>query len=113
MDNTTQGRMASTRGARTRLRLTRRGRRVLAGLVLVVSAAAGVAGWSATANASTQAGSRPSYVQVRSGETLWQIAQEAAPDQDPRDVVTALMTANHLDSATLQPGARLLVPDNL
>jgi LysM repeat protein len=52
-------------------------------------------------------------VQVRSGETLWQIAQEAAPDQDPRDVVTALMTANHLDSATLQPGTRLLVPDNL
>ena len=46
----------------------------------------------------------PAYV-VRPGDTLWTIAAEIAPDDDPRAVVDALREAN--GGAELQVGQRL------
>jgi hypothetical protein len=96
-------------------RATRIRRRRLAALLLAlaVSAAAWTAGQalvSLTQAGSTapqpvelrdvpQAGQR--YV-VRPGDTLWSIAEEVAPDRDPRQVVDALVAAN--GDATLEVG---------
>ena len=55
------------------------------------------------------AGSRPSHHTVRSGETLWSIA-EARYGGDPRAGVWKLQHANDLDEPTIVPGERLLVP---
>lgn len=98
---------------RPRLRITRRGRAVLAALIAVPLATAAVVGgvgaMGATATA-THAASHFSYVTVEPGESLWQLAQQVAPNADPRDVVQAITDLNALTSGVVQPGQRLAVP---
>lgn len=108
---------AHLRGAvRTRLRLTVRGRRVLA----VVSSlpaviAVGVvmfSGGGAVASADSPPADRTFHtVTVFPGDTLWSIAEEVAPDADPRDVVDAVMRLNAMSSARLDIGQTVAVPD--
>lgn len=99
----------------TRLRLTARGRRVLASLaalpaVLAITWAA-LAGGSALASGD---GGAPAgtftEITVMSGESLWSIAQDVAPDADTRDVVDAISRLNMLDSSTVSAGQRLAIP---
>lgn len=92
------------------LRLTRRGRltvfltclaAVCAGLVMVAGAAIGAG----------DAG-RPvptEVVTVQPGDTLWEIATEAAPDADPRDVIEQIRDLNRI-GASLQAGEKIHVP---
>jgi nucleoid-associated protein YgaU len=47
---------------------------------------------------------------VREGDTLWAIASRLAPSQDPRPVIQAIQDANHVDGASLVPGAELQIP---
>jgi len=49
-------------------------------------------------------------VVVRSGDTLWSIAQHVAPSEDPRAVVDELIASNQVDPGRLVPGERLVVP---
>ncbi|WP_308491346.1 LysM peptidoglycan-binding domain-containing protein [Microbacterium terrisoli] len=99
----------------TRLRLTLRGRRVLAAIVAIPVAGAiamAVIGGGA-ALASKDAGAPAgtfSTVSVQAGDTLWSIAQEVAPRSDPRDVVDAIVRLNALDGVALQPGERIAIP---
>lgn len=51
------------------------------------------------------------YITVHNGETLWQIAERVAPNQDPRDTVEAIVTLNNLTQSTLQPGQRIALPN--
>ncbi|MFE7846389.1 LysM peptidoglycan-binding domain-containing protein [Microbacterium sp. NPDC057407] len=99
----------------TRLRLTLRGRRVLAALAalpaVVAISVAMVSGGAALA--SRDAGTDPgsfATVTVSSGDSLWSIAQDVAPDADPRDVVDAIVRLNALDGVTLQAGQSLAIP---
>ncbi|WP_169581412.1 MULTISPECIES: LysM peptidoglycan-binding domain-containing protein [Microbacterium] len=102
-------------GASTRLRLTVRGRRVLATIAalpaIAAIAIAMVSGGSALASrdAGAAAGSFVT-VTVSSGDSLWSIAEEVAPAADPRDVVDAIVRLNALDGATLQAGQSLAIP---
>lgn len=96
-----------------RLRLTRRGRRVLMVLItlpLVVAALAFAlnGGVAAASNVSSSASFH--YVTVGSGQTLWQLAQEIAPSADPRDVISDVVHLNQLASTDLQVGQRLAIP---
>jgi Tfp pilus assembly protein FimV len=99
----------------TRLRITARGRRVLAGAaalpVVVAVAVAMIGGGSAAASrdAGAPAGTYSS-VTVMSGESLWSIAQDVAPTADPRDVIDAIVRLNALDSASVSSGQRLSIP---
>ena len=100
----------------TRLRLTARGRRVLAFLasipaivalsIAIVSGGGALASGEGSAPAGTFA-----EVTVMPGDTLWSIAGEIAPDADPRDVVDAVMSLNAMSSARLDIGQTIAVPD--
>src|SRR5690348_11731965 len=85
----------------TRLRITPRGRRVLAGaaalpvVIAVAIAALGGGAALATGENGAPAGSF-AEVTVMAGESLWSIAQEVAPAADPRDVVAAITRLNAL-----------------
>lgn len=98
----------------TRLRLTMRGRRVLAAIAAVPAAIAlGVAilgGGAALASHASGASVHYETVTVHPGDTLWGIAQEVAPRDDPRDVVDAIVNLNALDQVTLVPGQRIAIP---
>jgi len=98
----------------TRLRLTVRGRRVLAGLAALPAAAvltAAILGGGA-ALASRPGGANVHFetVTAHTGDTLWGVAQQVAPHSDPRDVVDAIVRLNALDQVTLTPGQRIAIP---
>jgi Tfp pilus assembly protein FimV len=104
---------ADARQAAPRLRLTTRGRIVLlllAATPLVVAALLfSVNGGGAIA---TSAPSKNSfvYVDVAAGQSLWNIAEQHAPDHDPRDVVAQLIEVNQLSSADVFAGQELAIP---
>ncbi|WP_106813604.1 LysM peptidoglycan-binding domain-containing protein [Microbacterium timonense] len=108
---------AATAAARraTRLRLTVRGRRVLAALAalpVVVALSAAVLGGGA-ALASRDGGAPAGSFQtvtVAPGDSLWTIAEEVAPDRDPRDVVDDIVRLNALDDVVVQAGQSLAIP---
>lgn len=99
----------------TRLRLTVRGRRVLAAVAalpaIIAIAVAMISGGSALASrdAGAAAGSFAT-ITVSAGDSLWSIAEEVAPAEDPRDVVDAIVRLNALDGAALQAGQSLAIP---
>lgn len=102
-------------GARTRLRLTVRGRRVLAFLAALPAAAALAAAivGGGTALASRDDGAPAGTfetVTVQTGDTLWAIAEEVAPSTDPRDVVDAIVQLNALGSVGIVAGQELSIP---
>mgnify|MGYP001950765515 CR=1 FL=1 len=50
-----------------------------------------------------------STITVRSGQTLWSIARQIAPEKDPRDVVVMLKQANNLQNSNLTIGQTLKI----
>ena len=99
--------------AAPRLRLTQRGRGVLTFLAatpLVVAAFLfALNGGGATA--SLEGSTVPfEYVTVESGQSLWQLAEELAPQSDPRDVIAQLVQLNQLETADVYAGQELAIP---
>lgn len=100
------------RPAATPLRLTARGRGVLATLALLGALAGGAVLGMATASG-VEMPAETDQVTVLPGETLWGIATDAAEEgQDVRNVMEAIVTLNSLSSATVHPGQELAVPAN-
>lgn len=99
------------------VRLTRRGRQLRTLLLLAVLVAALVVSAVRLAGQPARAESAPSSpvstarVVVQDGDSLWLIAERAAPGTDPRDVVEAIRSLNGLRTNLIQPGQVLLVPD--
>jgi LysM repeat protein len=75
-------------------------------LLILVCVAALAVGYAA--HGSSGAGSKRTYV-VRAGDTLWSIAARAYAG-DPRQGVWQLQQTNHLASATITPGEKLVLP---
>ncbi|MDQ0615942.1 LysM repeat protein [Microbacterium sp. W4I4] len=99
---------------RTTLRLTVRGRRVLAAAA-AAPLAAGIAfsvlaGGSALASGEQGAPVSFETVTVMPGDTLWSIAAAAAPDVDPRDVIDDIMRLNNLSGGTIQAYSSIAIP---
>lgn len=93
------------------LRLTARGRRVVAALALALATATVLSAQGAAAGSPTPSLAVVSHTVV-AGETLWQLASGiATPGQDVRDVVDLLVELNGLDGAGLQAGQQVLLPD--
>jgi Tfp pilus assembly protein FimV len=99
----------------TRLRLTVRGRRILAALAalpaVIALSLAVVSGGSALA-ARDMGGATESFatLTVSAGDSLWSIAEQVAPGADPRDVVDAIVRLNALDGVTVSAGQQLAIP---
>jgi predicted Zn-dependent protease len=77
------------------------------GKVLLLAVVVLVA-WGIVARASSGSAGVRVYV-VRPHDTLWTIAGRTSGG-DPRDAVWRIERLNHLSSATIVPGERLLVP---
>lgn len=107
---------SAPRVVRSHLRLTRRGRAVfttLAALPIVIGALVfAINGGGAVAGDARLQGTSFDYITVPAGESLWTLAEEFAPDSDPRDVIDAIMSLNQLASAEVQAGQRLAIPAN-
>ncbi len=99
-----------------KLRLTQRGRGVLTFLAatpLVVAAflfALNGGGATASLEGSNVAFE---YVTVESGQTLWQLAEQIAPQSDPRDVIAQLVQFNQLTGTDVYAGQELAIPTAL
>ena len=94
-----------------RLRLTRRGRIVVAILAALAVCGLFVAGASAAqASGPAAAHGNATQVIVQPGDTLWSIAQSADPNADARAVVQQILQANRLTNPDIAAGQRLWVP---
>ena len=96
-------------------RLTRRGRLVVAALLLGVTSGLVlslpvVATTQATATNERGSTAVAERVTVRPGETLWGIAERVRPDADPRATIARIRDMNGLASSAAQAGQVLLVP---
>ncbi|WP_295014679.1 LysM peptidoglycan-binding domain-containing protein [uncultured Microbacterium sp.] len=98
----------------TRLRITARGRRVLAALVAVpLSGAlvfAALSGGAALASGDLGHAQSFETVTVQPGDTLWSIAGDIAPEADPRDVVADISRLNVIQAGALSVGQHLAIP---
>lgn len=90
------------------VRLTRRGRLVVFCLALLVVLAVSVV--LAASSLATEEPEATQTITVGSGETLWDIAAEAADDGDVRAMITHIQDLNDLDSGVLMAGPELVVP---
>jgi hypothetical protein len=113
----TQSLEAGAQPVRTRVRLTRRGRIVVAGLITVsmvlVAALAWLAGTADAAGSGVP--SSAVYHSLRSvivlpGQSLWSIATQYEPGSDPRNVIQEMIDLNALSGTSVQPGERLWLP---
>ena len=99
----------------TRLRLTVRGRRVLAALAalpaVIALSIAIIGGGSALASRDEGVADGGFVtVTVEPGDTLWAIAEDVAPTADPRDVVDAIVRLNALEGVTIAAGQEIAIP---
>ena len=100
------------------LRLTRRGRVVVAiaaallltALSLVVAGSALATSHAAPSRAGEQ---RLTQVTVRPGQSLWSVAEAADPNEDTRLVIQQIINLNDLTGYTIVAGQRLWVPRGL
>jgi hypothetical protein len=96
-----------------RLRITRRGRAVLAAVIalpLAFGAAAAVLNGGGAVATNTPSAVEFTFVEVEDGQSLWSLAETIAPHADPRDVISGIVELNALPSADVQPGERLAIP---
>jgi hypothetical protein len=97
---------------KTRLRITKRGRRVLTAAValpLVIGALVAALNSGGAVADAEGASNDFTYVTMAQGESLWQLAQEIAPNSDPRDVVAEIVSLNQLHGE-VQAGQKIAIP---
>lgn len=100
-------------GAKTRLRLTPRGRVVftaLFALPLVIGALMFALNGGGAAASGEQTHVSFQHVTVQPGDSLWSVAQRVAPNDDPRDVIANIVSLNGLSTAVVSPGQQLAIP---
>ncbi|MFV0427507.1 MAG: LysM peptidoglycan-binding domain-containing protein [Beutenbergiaceae bacterium] len=92
------------------LRLTQRGRRVVAVLILMVAGAVGAL-LGTLVSSQQELPTAVETVTVVSGESLWSIAAGATePGGDVREVMAQIVALNDLDDSALVAGQNLTVP---
>lgn len=98
------------RSASAPVRLTRRGRLVLAGLLVVFPAA--IVGVLASRVEAAAPSSPPRAVVVHAGDTLWSIAARVHPRGSLTDTMLTIERLNHMPDGTVYVGQQLFVPNS-
>lgn len=106
---------ASSSHGSARLRLTRRGRVVVGGLIALVVAglllfAAVLLAPQAFASNSAPGEQQFHYVVAQPGESLWSLASDLDPKVDPRDLIAEIVQLNQLEGSDVEAGQALAVP---
>lgn len=93
---------------RRAVRLTRRGRVVVLGLVLLLGA---LVGFLAASPGQAADPPKPAVTAVvQPGDTLWSFAERNLPRWHRIDAVAELQRLNHLEGSVIHPGQRLVLP---
>jgi LysM domain len=89
-------------------------RRLVALLIVGLVTAVAVVGFALLRAAAVDDGvpERTTVVEVRRGETLWELAERVAPQSPPHAVVERIRELNGLRGSIVHPGQPLLVPDS-
>jgi LysM domain len=103
-------RSARAQSAHPPIRLTRRGRVVLAAVLLAFAAAMVVV--LATNVQAASPSSPPRAVVVHPGDTLWSIAARVHPRGSLTETMLAIERLNHMPNGTVYVGEQLLVPNS-
>ena len=99
------------RPAQSGIKLTVRGRRLVALLALLPIVAAFLLIGTRSAQAET---ARPTtaIIKIEAGQTLWDVAVAIAPNEDPRATIWTIKALNGLQTSEVQAGQALVVPAN-
>jgi Tfp pilus assembly protein FimV len=92
------------------LRLTRRGRAVVLGLLVVLASLASAVLFTTASRADQPPVGPPPSVVVRPGDTLWDIAAQTMPRRDGQSAVDELRRLNGLSGYGVQAGDVLILP---
>jgi len=101
----------SARPAQSGLKLTVRGRRVVALLALLPIFVAFLLIGTRAAQADAS-GPTTAVVKVEAGQSLWDVAVAIAPNEDPRSTIWTIKALNGLETSEVQAGQALIVPAN-
>ena len=95
------------------IRLTRRGRRVVAFLALIPIMIAFLLIGMKVAQASDSASSQTTKtVVVKQGQSLWDVATATGLDRDPRETIWVIQQLNGMQTSEVLAGQELIVPTN-
>jgi len=83
---------------------------VSAGLLLGVGKTLQPAVASSTLTSSTA--TTFEYVTIMGGDSLWSIAEQYAPDRDPRDFIAEIVALNNMSDSVVDAGMRIAIPNN-
>ncbi len=100
---------ARRRPESTPVRLTRRGRRVVAILALIPIVFALVVLGSHKASADSKTPATHS-IKVQPGQSLWDVAVAVDPNTDPRATIWTIQQLNHMTTSDVAAGQGLIVP---
>lgn len=83
-------------------------------LLRAVAILAVALGFTFSSISGSVAGDQPTaeltYVTVQQGDSLWEMAAEYAPTEDPRDWIAEVAMLNALTSVDLTPGQQIALP---
>ena len=99
----------SARPAQSGVKLTVRGRRVVALLALLPIFVAFLIIGTRAAQADAT-GPATAVVKVEAGQSLWDVAVAVAPNEDPRSTIWTIKALNGLETSDVQAGQGLIVP---
>ena len=97
------------RPANSGLKLTVRGRRVVALLALLPIFVAFLLIGTRAAQADAT-GPTTAVIKVEAGQSLWDVAVAIAPNEDPRSTIWTVKALNGLETSEVQAGQALIVP---
>ena len=97
------------RPANSGLKLTVRGRRVVALLALLPIFVAFLLIGTRAAQADAT-GPTTAVVKVEAGQSLWDVAVAIAPNEDPRSTIWTIKALNGLETSEVQEGQGLIIP---